>query len=166
MWKAIQYVTSGITLVAFVVAAAVFLFSRSSRSKAHLVQTAHLKDRSTLVEQALKDELVNVEAVPPDERTVVILEILRTRARRHQANAIVICFAAALATAIAAYSISRSSLNSSGSAPRELDVRLGESTPIRDRSVESAKANVRSPEPNPIKKMPSQPPQSLAAKPP
>lgn len=122
MWNTIQYVTSGLTLVAFIAAAGISLFSRAKRSRADVIETARPKDRGALVEQALKDEHVNVEAVPPDERAGVILEILRTRARRYRINAIVICFVATLTSAIAVYSVYQSSAVPALAASREREV--------------------------------------------
>jgi hypothetical protein len=107
MWTEIQYVTTGLTLVAFIAAAGVALFSREKRSKADLIETAPLKERPALVEQVLRDEHIDVGSVPPRQRPAVIIEILRARARRYQTNAIVICFVATLTAVIAIYSIYR-----------------------------------------------------------
>jgi len=56
MWNAVQYVTSGLTLVAFALAACVAIIPGPKRATAELIEKAPLEQRGPLVHKVLVQE--------------------------------------------------------------------------------------------------------------
>lgn len=108
MWSAIQFVTSGLTLVAFAIAAGISMYSRFNRAKADLIEKARPEERAALVQQVLVREDLDPRGMTPDKQFELAVHKTRARAERYRTNAVVVCFVATLIAVVALYSISHS----------------------------------------------------------
>src|ERR1700743_864608 len=55
MWKAIPYVTSGLSLVAFIVAVGAWMYNRRLKSRERLIESAKAENRLELIKKILFD---------------------------------------------------------------------------------------------------------------
>jgi hypothetical protein len=107
MWNAILYVSSGITLAAFIIAVAAWVYRLKLLEKGTLIRTAPEKDRSGLVERALEVFHVETAALTKQQRYELAIEQIRAKASRYRIAAIVVVIVAVSAAAIASFAILR-----------------------------------------------------------
>ena len=105
MWNAITLVTSGLTLVAFLVAVGAFVYSNSMRRKERLISTAEESDRAALVQDALEFFHVDSERLTKQQAYDLAMEQIRARAKRFQTSAFVIVVMSIILAIVTAYVI-------------------------------------------------------------
>lgn len=105
MWQAIAYVSSGLSLVAFLAAVAAWSFKIKSDERARLILTASESDRASLIRDALEFFHVETSGLTKEQQFKIALEQIRARAERFRWSAGVICFFAVVAAGTAAYAM-------------------------------------------------------------
>ena len=105
MWNAIPYVTSGITLIAFIAAIVAWMYKSKLDERERLIRTAPEGDRGPLVRNAL--EFLNVETagLGKEQQYKIALEQIQARGQRFKISAAVICFLAIIGAGITIYAI-------------------------------------------------------------
>jgi len=109
MWQAIQYVSSGFTLAAFVVAVIAWVSKSKSEERAKLIDLAKEDERAKLVQDALEFFHVETAGLTKAQQYQLAREQIRARAQRFKIVAVVVCIIALLGTVVAAYAITRQS---------------------------------------------------------
>lgn len=107
MWQAIGLVSSGITLVAFVVAVAAWAFRQHEIKKERLILTAAEADRAKLVTDALEFFNVDTQNLTKDQQYEIAIAQIKARANRFLIACVVVVIVALLAVAVAAFAIIR-----------------------------------------------------------
>jgi ABC-type glycerol-3-phosphate transport system permease component len=107
MWQTVQYVTTGVTLVAFLWAGAVVLLRIRLRERERLISSANPRDRPTLVRDALESFHIPTEKLTRDQQYSALLEQMRRKAERFKITAMIVALVALLFAAVTAYAISR-----------------------------------------------------------
>lgn len=105
MWKAITYVSSGVTLVAFVVAVSAWLYREKLLQSERLIRTAPEDSRANLVERALEFFPVDTSDLSEHRKTTLALEQIRARAMRFRMTALVVVLVALLAACVVVFAI-------------------------------------------------------------
>jgi carboxypeptidase family protein len=108
MWNSIASVSSSLTLVAFIVAAAVFLYRRKFIQTEKLIRAAPESERPKLIEKVIGDINIDTDGLTKDHRYQLALKQLQAHSRRFQITATVIVVVALLIAVLAAYAVSRS----------------------------------------------------------
>ena len=83
--SALQYVTSGLTLVAFLGLVIFYLLKDASDKQKRLIELANPEDRSQLIDRLLTDGLIDVSNMTKAQHYQLAMEQLNHRTRRHQA---------------------------------------------------------------------------------
>jgi len=111
MWQAIQLVTSGLALVAFIWAGVVAVLRTQIKHREKLILAANERDRPALVQQELENyyPAVEVPKLPLKAQTQLALERMRADLKRFQIKAIVVSLVAVLFTGVATFAILRAS---------------------------------------------------------
>ena len=112
MWQAIQYVGSGLTLAAFVVAVVAWVVKSKSEERERLIGSARESERADLVRDALEFFRVDTTGLTRAQQYQLALEQIRARAQRFRIVAIVVCTIAFLGVVVAIYAIVRSNASS------------------------------------------------------
>jgi len=112
MWQMIAYVSSGVTLAAFVVAAGAWIYSRRTQQKLELIQSAPESERTGLVQDALEFFRIDTTGLTRQQRYDLALTQIQARASRFKLSAFVIVIISILAASVTAFAISRSSASS------------------------------------------------------
>jgi hypothetical protein len=107
MWVAIQYVTSGLTLVAFLVAVIAWVYKSKSEERERLIQAAPEDTRPDLVHSALEFFDVNTVGLTRGQKYDLALVQIHARAQRFRTIAIVVCILAVILAGVSAYAISQ-----------------------------------------------------------
>lgn len=113
MWQAIQYVGSGFTLAAFVVAVIAWIVKSKSEERERLIGSARETERADLVRDALEFFRIDTTGLTKAQQYQLALEQIRERARRFRIVAMVVCTIAVLGAG-ATYAILRSNASSTG----------------------------------------------------
>src|SRR6266496_5531143 len=108
MWQAIQYVGSGFTLAAFVVAVIAWVVKSRSEARERLIGSARETERAELVRDALEFFRVDTTGLTKAQQYQLALEQIRQRAQRFRIVAMVVCTIAVLGAGVAIYAILRS----------------------------------------------------------
>src|SRR5262245_34273945 len=106
-WHVIQYVSSGFTLAAFVVAVIAWVLKSKSEAKGKLIGLAKEDERASLVRDALEFFHVETAGLSKAQQYQLALEQVRARAQRFKTVAVVVCILALLGTVVAIYAITR-----------------------------------------------------------
>lgn len=80
MWEAIKYVSSGLTLVAFVIAAAVSLYRKQILAKAKLINLAREEDRAPLISKSLEFLEIDPSELTKEQRYKIATVQIHKRA--------------------------------------------------------------------------------------
>jgi hypothetical protein len=107
VWDSIAYVAGGVTLAAFIIAAAVTAFRSALVQKERLIRQAPEHDRAKLVQEALDSLRVNTAGLNPKDRYKLVLRKFDERATRFRITAFVVVIIACLAATIAIVAIIR-----------------------------------------------------------
>jgi hypothetical protein len=90
-WDAIKYVSSGLTLVAFIAAAILTGYRRSLLSRERLINLTPAGQRAQLVKSTLKEYFdVNTENLTEEHAYDLALQQIHARSRRYLINALVV----------------------------------------------------------------------------
>ncbi|HEU5239118.1 MAG TPA: carboxypeptidase-like regulatory domain-containing protein [Pyrinomonadaceae bacterium] len=114
MWKAISYVSSAITLLAFLAAVAARMFSRHSRREYSLIRTANEEDRAELIKRTLEFFDVNTDQLSRDQKHDLAVRQISERAARDRRGTRVIIFIFLVASCWTGFAIWRASLANDG----------------------------------------------------
>lgn len=119
MWEAIPYVTSGLTLVAFLAAIAAWACRRVVTRQERLIRTAPDQSRAQLVRDALEFFNVDPAGLTREQQYEIALRQINARAERFRITAIVVIIVTVLGGAVSGYAIFRTPVASpSGSGER------------------------------------------------
>ena len=81
-WQAIQYVTGGLTLVAFVVAAAFYYLAARLRNRVEVIKSAPEKDRLEAISVSADEFRIDLTGLSDRRKSEIISDRLKIRARR------------------------------------------------------------------------------------
>ena len=109
MWQSIQYVSSGLTLVAFITAVAAWLYRQSSLKTERLIKTAPDEERAKLVRATLEFFDVDTAKLTKEQQFNLALTQVHARARRFLVAALVVALLAVLAAIVAGVAIANDS---------------------------------------------------------
>jgi hypothetical protein len=104
-WGAIQYVTSGLTLVAFVAAAVSWLLKSRQDSVAALIKRAAKSDLPGILDTYLRGAKIDTAGLSPDGKERIALASIGELSARYRQNTRIISTIAILVAAIASLSI-------------------------------------------------------------
>ncbi|MGH6847940.1 MAG: hypothetical protein ACREC0_11030 [Methylocella sp.] len=107
MWEAIAYVSSGITLVAFIGALIAWSVKWKSEEHERLIRTAKESDRAALVRNALEFLNVDTAGLTQEYQFKLAIEQINLRGQRFKISSAVICFMALVAASITTYAITQ-----------------------------------------------------------
>jgi hypothetical protein len=79
-WQTIGYVSSGLTLVAFIVAAGVWTYRKVPLQKQWLIRQAPEQDRARLVENTLEFFNVDTSGLTKQEKYQIVMKQINERA--------------------------------------------------------------------------------------
>jgi hypothetical protein len=108
MWNAIQYVTGGLTLVAFIVGVAAWYYRSQIEAKGRLVEAAREKDRPEVARDVLEFFHIDTGRLTREQQFILALEQIKARSRRYGQGAVVFSFATVLLAILAGYAIYQS----------------------------------------------------------
>jgi len=103
-WEAIAYVSSGLTLVAFIVATGAWLFKIQTEGKRKLIESADDEAKAGLVDKALDLVHVDTTGLTREQRYNLAMELIRRRAERFKIVALVVCVLAVTGGGVSIYS--------------------------------------------------------------
>lgn len=143
MWEAIQYITTGLTLVAFLVTVIAWTFKSKSEERERLIKAASEDKRADLVRSALEFFDVDTAGLTKEQKYEIALAQIHARAQRFRTTAIVVCVLAVILAGISAYAISQ---NGSKPHPPEepkavLPPKGGPTAPTKERIFDSRGPN-------------------------
>jgi hypothetical protein len=121
VWDAIALVSSGITLVAFMVAAGAWVYKAKIDRTERLIQSALLKQRGPLVDRALESLRINATKLTQEQQYQIALRQLEQRATQYRITAGVVVTIAIFGLVAAIYSINRVDLSQHTSWPEKFD---------------------------------------------
>jgi hypothetical protein len=104
-WSAIQYVGGGVSLVAFLAAAALYAYTAWLRHQAQTIKSAPEKDRVEAIATAAEFFRVDLSKWPVKQQQQVVLTQIEMRARRDMLRALVVAVFAILLAVIALVAI-------------------------------------------------------------
>lgn len=89
-WEAIKYVSSGVTLLAFIAAIVLQIYRRTLLSRERLIELAPAAERARLVKSTLQEFFdVDTARMSEDHAYQLAMEQIRARSRRYLVNAFV-----------------------------------------------------------------------------
>jgi hypothetical protein len=127
-WQAIQYVSSSLTLAAFIAAAIVWFLTQKNQEERKRIQTAPEADRSRLVAKTLEIFDVDVSRLPEPQQFAIAMRQINARIERFRLIVVVVLAFGICGTVLSAYTISKAGIERSKSAARA-DVPQAESSP-------------------------------------
>jgi hypothetical protein len=107
MWQAIQYVTGGFTLCAFIAAIIAYAYTKNIEDRRRRIELAPAEDRARLVSKTL--EFFDIDTSSMSEKMQYDLAIAQVKARieRFRLGAAIVLVVAVLGAGLTAYSIWR-----------------------------------------------------------
>ena len=105
MWEAIGYVSSGLTLVAFLAAIVSFSLRNKSLREEQLIKSVPESERAPLVRDALEFFHVDTSNLTKHQQFNVAVEQIKNRANRHKINSLLIFGVAVVFAILSAYAI-------------------------------------------------------------
>jgi hypothetical protein len=106
-WEAIKYVSSALTLCAFVAAAIVVTLKNRADNQLKLVEAASEIDRPKVINDLKEFFPVDTEGLDEASKENVILEQIKERSRRYLINAVVIVLFGVMALGLAIFAIDK-----------------------------------------------------------
>lgn len=106
MWEAIGFVSSGVTLVAFLAAVVAWSYKSKADERERLIRTAKPEQRADLVRNALEFFHVDTTELTREQQYNLAIEQIRARAQRFKFLAALVCFLSVVAATVALYAIS------------------------------------------------------------
>jgi hypothetical protein len=114
MWEAIPYVSSAITLVAFIGAVAVFAYRSSLKRQEKLIKTAPDHDRVKMAEQILERFQVDTEGLTKAQRYDIAMAQIRNRLLLATIGAIIVAVIAILASIVLIVALTKGTSGGTG----------------------------------------------------
>lgn len=105
MWEAIGYVSSGLTLIAFLAAIVSFSLRNKSLREERLIKSVPEDNRADLVRNALEFFHVETSNLTKHQQYEVALQQIRNRSNRHKVNSLLIFGLAIIFALLSAYAI-------------------------------------------------------------
>lgn len=105
MWEAITYVSTGVTLAAFLAAVGAWLLKAKADERERLIRTAHPDHRADLVRNALEFFHVETRGLTREQQYSIAIEQIHARAQRFKLLAGLVCVLAVVAAGVGLYSI-------------------------------------------------------------
>ena len=105
MWEAIRYVSSGITLAAFLAAVIAWSYKAKVEERERLIRTAKPDQRADLVRNALEFFHVDTAGLTREQQYNVAIEQIRARGQRFKLLIALVGFLAAITATVAIYAI-------------------------------------------------------------
>ena len=141
MWESIAYVAGGVTLAAFIIAAAVTAFRSALVQKERLIRQAPEHERAKLVQEALDSLRVSTARLSPTDRYKLVLKKFDERATRFRITAFVVVIIACLAATVAIVAIIRdtSQGNKADANPTQTPTPNQNSSPVATANVPSSR---------------------------
>ncbi len=136
MWETIKYIGSGITLAAFIIAVAAWIYRLKILERGRLIQLAPENDRRELVEQTLEFFDIDTGGLTREQKYDLVLQQIRAKATRFKITAtviVIIAFLTAGITFFAIYEVPNSNSNNSNN-----NRPLAEETPAANINLTSA----------------------------
>lgn len=124
MWEAIAYVSSGVTLIAFIAATVAWVYKAKSEERERLIRTAKPEQRADLVRNALEFFHVESSGLTKEQQYKLALEQIHARARRFKVTAVVVCFLAVVAAVVTVYAITENRTVAPGPLKTENETRF------------------------------------------
>jgi hypothetical protein len=112
MWDSIAAVSSGLTLVAFLIAAGVWAYRQRLIQTERLIKSASEEQRAGLVEKVFENVSVDTSALTREQRYQLAIRLIEKRSHKFTISAIVIVVIAIITAVLAGFAISRQSTNS------------------------------------------------------
>jgi hypothetical protein len=106
-WEYISYVTSGLTLVAFITATFAFIHRQQILREIGLIETAPDSDRAQLVRIALEFFEVDTRNLTKKQQFEIAMKQIGARAQRFRLIALSVVFLASILAVLSAYAISQ-----------------------------------------------------------
>jgi hypothetical protein len=106
-WNAIAYVGSGLTLTAFIVATAAWVYRTRILERERTIRSAPEAERSLLIQQTLEFFDVDTSGLTREHKYGLALQQIHERAKRFRLTALVVIVIACLAASISAFAIWR-----------------------------------------------------------
>jgi hypothetical protein len=106
-WTAIAYVGSGITLAAFIVAVAAWVYRTKILERERTIRSAPDQDRAVLIERTLEFFDIETAQLTREQKYNLALHQIRERARRFRLTTIVVITIACLAAGVSVFAILR-----------------------------------------------------------
>lgn len=107
MWQAIQYVTGGFTLSAFIAALIAWAYINNIREKRKRIDSASDRDRAELVSETLEFFKVDTTNLTKQQQCDIAMAQIEARIERFRIAAAVIVLFALLGTGVTVYALSR-----------------------------------------------------------
>ncbi|MCK6376959.1 MAG: hypothetical protein L6Q69_23070 [Zoogloea sp.] len=105
MWEAIAFVSSGVTLTAFLAAVIAWVYKAKAEERERLIRTAKPEQRADLVRNALEFFHVDTTGLTREQQYNLAIEQIRARAQRFKVVAALVCFLSVVAAAVAIYAM-------------------------------------------------------------
>jgi hypothetical protein len=105
MWEAIAFVSSGVTLTAFLAAVVAWAYKTKAEERERLIRTAKPDQRADLVRNALEIFHVDTTGLTREQQYSLAIEQIRARAQRLKVVAALVCFLSVVAAAVALFAI-------------------------------------------------------------
>lgn len=106
-WKAIAYVGSGLTLAAFIVAVAAWVYRTKVLERERTIRLAPDNERTQLIERTLEFFDINTSGLSRQQKYDLALHQIHERARRFRITAVVVVVVACLAAGVSVFAILR-----------------------------------------------------------
>jgi hypothetical protein len=110
-WQAIQYVTSGLTLCAFIVAVTAWVYKRYSQDQRLRIESARPEARASLVSPTLEGFHVDATRLTKEQQYDIVLKQIAARIERFRLIASVVVVLAMIGALLSGYSVSKASAN-------------------------------------------------------
>lgn len=104
-WFEIQYVTSGFTLCAFIVAIIAWILKKSTQEQRLRIESARPEDRASLVSQTLEFFNVDTAKLTKEQQYDIALKQIAARVERFRIIASVVVVLALIGASVSGYSI-------------------------------------------------------------
>lgn len=117
-WEQVKFVSTGLTLVAFLACVAASVYKWRSQQRERLIKTAPEAERAKLIDLVLRDFHVDTSALTKRQKYEIAILQINIRVRRFKIAAVLVCFLAVIFGGLALLAIYKSS--SSGSSPEQV----------------------------------------------
>jgi hypothetical protein len=153
MWEAIQYVSTGLTLVAFLAAVGAWVYKARVDAREKLIATANADQRTELVARTLEYFDVDTSGLTKDQKYDLALTQIHARSQRYQQTAVVVCFIALVLALLAGFAISRGNTPTPAQSPASDATgpdRAGSASPTASTPTVATVQPTQTPAPAPI----------------